>query len=484
MSDEVEATIQTKSISLDEVIAILSSNEPEKLIGVEETAYFECREVSYLTSIGEKSDRERHKFNLVKDVISIANSGGGVICIGVKTLEKSNEKTEYVTEIAPVPKEHIQMKSWEDILSNYSIPSFKRQWLEYGYSGNKQKIFWLKIADISESAEFPVMVSLSKKYEEGVSTVRENFGIYFRDRSVNVPYAPEKIHSHIQSGFRGKEADGQAKYLKSMLEAIDSKIDLLSKKLNKDDVKKLKVTLRDEILRYATQKLDNTRGLFYLFAFPTKDSVVKGFWEQGDESVYHFIKNTPYLRRMGWDLRVASSEYPYPNKNRWEITNGNRKLASFDIRGRLFAAGSIDEFLNWGVNDYKTDEKDNVINAFALTEYIDAYFHTLEVFKTIFEVSSDYEIEAGFLNVGKRAKLLFPPHIQGIFQSITDEIKQDAWTTDLKIEDDLHPSYYAGKLVQEIYVSGFNYVGHPNYPYLTKDDKGLKVDEELYLKQR
>ena len=81
MGDKVKEVIETRSISLDEIIAILSSNKPEELVGVEETAYFECREVSYLTSVGEQSDKERHKFNLVKDVVSIANSGGGIICI-------------------------------------------------------------------------------------------------------------------------------------------------------------------------------------------------------------------------------------------------------------------------------------------------------------------------------------------------------------------------------------------------------------------
>ncbi len=483
MSDKVKEAVETKSISLDEVIAVLSSNKPEELIGVEETAYFECREVSYLTSIGEQSDKERHKFNLVKDVVSIANSGGGIICIGVKTLEKSNEKTEYITEIAPVPKDHIQMKSWEDILFGYSIPNFKRQWLEYGYSGTDKKVFWIKIADIRETSEYPVLVSLSKKYEEGLSIVKENFGLYFRDRSVNVPYSLEKLHTFIQAGFRGDD-NGQARYLKSMLEAIDTKIDLLSKKLSKEDAKQIKTALRDEIVDYAIQKLDSSKGLFYLFAFPLKDAVVKDFWEQGDKSVYHFIKNTPHLREMGWDLRVAQSEYPYPNKNKWEITNGNRKLTSFDIRGRLFSAGSIDEFLNWGVSDYKTDENFNVVNAFALTEYIDSFFQTLEVFKTVFDIKSDYIVEAGFLNAGSNTKLLFPPHIQGIFHALTDVIKQDKWEIEVKLEDDKHPSYFAGQLVQEVYVNGFGYVSHPDYPYLAKDDKGYKVDEELYLRQK
>ncbi|HCR81337.1 MAG: hypothetical protein UY13_C0002G0125 [Candidatus Pacebacteria bacterium GW2011_GWB1_47_8] len=483
MGDKAKKAIETRSISLDEVIAILSSNKPEELIGVEETAYFECRGVSYLTSFGEQSDIERHKFNLVKDVVSIANSGGGVICIGVKTLEKSNEKTEYITEIAPVPKDHIQMKSWEDILFGYSIPKFKRQWLKYGYSGTDKKVFWIKIADIRETAEYPVLVSLSKKYEEGVSTVKENFGLYFRDRSVNVPYSPEKLHTFIQAGFRGND-NGQARYLKSMLEAIDTKIDLLSKKVSKEDAKQIKLELREEIANYVIQKLDSSKGLFYLFAFPVKDAVIKEFWEQGDKSVYHLIKNTPHLRETGWDLRVAQSEYPYPNKNKWEITNGNRKLTSFDIRGRLFSAGSIDGFLNWGVRDYKTDEKHNIVNAFALTEYIDSFFQTLEVFKTVFDIKSDYEVEAGFLEAGSNTKLLFPPHIISIFHALTETIKQEKWDVDVRLEDDKHPSYFAGQLIQEIYVSGFGYVSHPDYPYLTKDDKGYKVNEALYIRQK
>jgi len=484
MGDKAKDIIETKSISLDEVLAVLSLNKPEELIGVEETAYFECREVSYLTSIGEQSDKERNKFNLVKDVVSIANSGGGVICIGVKTLEKTNEKIEYITEINPVPDSHIQMKNWEDILFNYTIPSFKRQWLEYGYSGSDKKIFWIKIADIRDTPESPVLVSLSKKYDEGLSTIRENFGLYFRDRSVNVPYPPEKLHSYIQTGLKGGDNDGQARYLKSMLEAIDTKIDLLSKKVNKENVEQIKFASREEVIQNAIKKLDGSKGFFYLHAFPTKDVVVKDFWGQGDKSVYHFIKNTPHLREMGWDLRVAYSEYPYPNKNKWEITNGNRKINSFDIRGGLFSAGSIDEFLNWGVKDYKTNEKHNTVNAFALTEYVDTFFQTLEFFRTVFEIKSDYEIEAGFINTGADTNLLFPPHIVSIFQSLTDTIKQDKWNVNVNYNDNKHPSYFAGQLVQEIFVNGFNFVGRPGYPYLVEDENGYKVNEELYIKQK
>lgn len=395
-------------------------------------------------------------------------------------MEKSNEKTEYITEIAPVPEDHIQMKSWEDILSMYSIPNFKRQWLENGYSGTDKKVFWIKIADIRETDEHPLLVSLSKKYEEGVSTVKENFGLYFRDRSVNVPYSLEKLHAFIRAGFRGDD-NGQARYLKSMLETIDTKIDQLSKIINKKDAKQIKTALRDEIVDYAVQKLDSTKGLFYLFASPVIDAVVKDFWEQGDKSVYHFIRNTPSLRENGWDLRVAQSEYPYPNKNKWEITNGNRKLTSFDIRGRLFSTGSIDEFLNWGVSDYKTDENFNLVNAFALTEYIDCYFQTLEIFKTVFDIKSDYEVEAGFLNAGQNTKLLFPRHIQNASHQLTNPIGQDKWELEVKQEEDKHPSYYAGQLVQEIYVNGFGSI--TDHPYLVKDAKGYKVDEDLYKRQ-
>lgn len=56
MADKTKEAIETRSMSLDEIIAILSSNRPEELIEIEETAYFECRQVSYLTSIGEQLD--------------------------------------------------------------------------------------------------------------------------------------------------------------------------------------------------------------------------------------------------------------------------------------------------------------------------------------------------------------------------------------------------------------------------------------------
>lgn len=485
MNQDGKEIIKTKNLSLEEINKILVSNDVEKFIKVEETAYFECRENSYLTFLANKFDAERNKLNLVKDVTSIANSGGGYICIGLVTLLKTNEKTEYVKEIKSAPSEHIKMQDWEDILASYTIPKFKREWLEYGYSGKDKKIFWIKIADIRQSAEFPILVSLSKKYEEGLSTTREVFGFYQRDRSVNVSYSPEKIHSFIQNGLKDRDKDSQNRYLKSMLEAIDTKFDLLLKKVNKENFEQIKRKALEEVTTNASQKLDSTKGIFYLYAFPKNDKVIKNFWDQGDKSVYHFIKNPPYLRNYGWDLRVAMSEYPYPNNNKWEITNGNRKLTSYDIKGRLFSAGSIEGFLNWGVQDYKEDEEGrNLVNAFALTEYIDTFFHTLEVFRTVFDAGGDFEVEAGFINIQDNTALLFPAHIITLFYGTTNNVKRRLWSFSLNDEELLDPEVPAGRLVQEIYVNGFSYVGRPNYPYLTKDEKGYKVNKELYTKRK
>lgn len=482
MADKELEDIETRILSLNEVITILESNKPEDLVGVEETAYFECKSESYLTTSMEKQDAARHKFELVKDVTSIANSGGGIICIGLQHGKKNNGLTDYVTKIEPVPNNHIQTQSWEDVLCNYTTPDFKREWLEFRYSGTNKKVFWIKIADIRDTVDYPVLVILPKKYEDGVSPqVKEIFGLYFRDRSVNVPYSLEKLHISIQAGFREGD-NGHARYLKSMLEYIDTKIDLLLNNSSKEDAKQIKTELRDALVDYAIQGLDNSKGLFYLYAFPVKETIVSDFWEQDEKSVYRFIKNTPHLREGGWDLRGAQSEYPNPKKNRWEISNGRRKLTSFDIQGRLFCAGSINEFLNWGVSDYKTDENFNLVNAFALTEYIDCYFQTLEIFKTVFDIKSDYEVEAGFLNAGQNTKLLFPRHIQNASHQLTNPIGQDKWELEVKQEEDKHPSYYAGQLVQEIYVNGFGSI--TDHPYLVKDAKGYKVDEDLYKRQK
>lgn len=477
--------VVTKQLSLQDITGILRADKIDELVNVEETAYFECREFSYTTFLDDKAGADRNKFNLVKDIVSIANSGGGIICIGLKTKLKTNEKTEYITEIKPVPSDHIRVQDWEDILAAYTIPIFKREWIEWVYSGDNKKIFWIKIADIRQSPDYPVLVTLAKEIEKGLSTTRETVGLYTRDRSVNVPYSPERIQAFIRQGLLGNDDDSQFKYFKTMLENIDAKIDKLIKENTEEDFAKYQIDLVDEYVSLATHKLDHAKGLFFMLATPTSKKIsIDNFWEQNDKSIYNFLKNTPHLRRHGWDLSVAMSEYPYPEGKSWEVMNGNRKIAKCDIFGRFFAAGSIDEFLDWGVEDYHKNDKDtNFINAFALVEYIDTFFHSLEVLKTNYDIVSDYVVTAGFVKVGANAKLLFPPHIVGIFDSKSQNIKLTTWQVKVSPEISSDPARIAGKLVQEMYVSGFGIAPDMDYPYLIKDDLGYRVDELLYIKK-
>jgi hypothetical protein len=74
--------------------------------------------------------------------------------------------------------------------------------------------------------------------------------------------------------------------------------------------------------------------------------------------------------------------------------------------------------------------------------------------------------------------------VEGIFHDTTVSIKQHMWHLRVNREENKHPAYYTGQLMQEIYVSGFGYIGHPDYPYLLKDETGYKVKEDSYTKRK
>jgi predicted HTH transcriptional regulator len=80
-----------KQFDLEKVLAIVRAGKFEELIGVVEGDKLECKGSSY------RLDDEHERFELAKDVTSFANAHGGVILLGVQTVNPliSLERSEH-----------------------------------------------------------------------------------------------------------------------------------------------------------------------------------------------------------------------------------------------------------------------------------------------------------------------------------------------------------------------------------------------------
>ncbi|GEM_PF-3680616 len=482
----------TLKLTVEEISKRLESKNLSALIGVEETADFEFRQFSYLTTL-EGDVKNKSQFELVRDITSIANSGGGLVAIGLKPLKKATEKKEYVAEICGVKKEHIQTQSWFDVLAEMVVPRFSETYLEYGFSGANDEVFWFKIKDAKEVGCFPFILT-KDQWEPTVGEYVKGtvFGYYYRDGAQNVWLSAEKLQQYIADGIRAKQTKREGQIIDpaiaTQLQGINIKLEAMASQVTSLVGAKTEQTKEDldnkekKIVEYINSKLEWETGFFYIYAVPKKPANIKDFWNQGKRSVYETLKSPPYLRPMGWDMQIASSEYPEPKDGFWQAMNGDRKINIVTREGEMLTAATIDEFLDWGLKSEDPNKK--LINNFPLVEYIDNFFHFFYVSRKIFSLKRDYTVRMGFITKdGINYYLQSPAGIgDKLFGATSGPLNKKKWSIDIPENDDRWPNIMAAEAVIEIYASGFG-ITEENFAYLKKENGSYQVDEELYKKQ-
>lgn len=475
-----------KIVTLDreDIAKLIEQENVDGFIGVVETAYFEFRERPYFPdNEHDVVSREKSRLELLKDFSSIANSGGGYIVIGLVPGEDVTQfNLEYVNNLKGIESEKINLKGWLDILSQYLVPRFQENFISHGFIGTDKKLFWIQIPDAKAIGCYPFIIAKDQWITENEKLLKgELYGLYFRDGSKNRQlFSAEKFQERLAEVLGKKNSDGTVQS-----SALEAKIDRLlalqegtvaSSPIDPEKEKK-------EIVQDFEDKLDQESDFFYMIAIPTEKAIIPEFWETAEESnLYNLIKKPPTLRNMGWDLNVAFSEYPKPSGEAWEIMNGNRKILQVNKTGTVAAAGTLQEFLDWGTKRDQETYKP-LINAFALVEYINMYCYFLkEFFSRFAKKEIKYTVIVGFkIRTGQKFVLHFTV---GTFPSSAPKpLSKSEWVFDGIDEARLAvPKAFAGEIIREIYASGFGSV--EEFPhYLKKTGESWEVEEELYNKR-
>lgn len=488
---DADQTIKTRKLTLQDIIKIIETGETEQFVGLEETAYFEFRELSYNTTIQGEA-KYKAQIELVKDITSVANSGGGLICIGLEPKRKSSVNIEYVNSVSGIKEEDVNMQSWSAILGDWVIPRFSADYLKFGFIGQEKKIFWILVKNAQEIGQFPfILVKDQFTPEGGINIKGKIFSYYTRDGAENIILSANQIQKYIADGLRDEDVDNakpkaditqisaDVQSISLKLDSLNSQIGTLSdlsvNQMDLDETKK-------KIISYVSTKIGGNSGYFYIYAIPTSSLEIKNFWGQDEKSVSYTIKHTPTLRNMGWSLEVANTEYPYIQGNSWEIMNGDRKILLTKRNGEIFTAGAIDGFLDWSMEREPVNEL-KLVNAFALTEYVDIFFRFFTKFKQDFDLKSDYIIKTGFvIPTDTKLAMQRPAHIGSLFSDTSQPIMQKSWTFNIKADDSRLPTSIAGEVVVEINATGFGWPAKTPYPYLKEGSEGYEVDEDFYRK--
>jgi hypothetical protein len=479
--------VTTKLPTRDEIQSVIDTGDPAAFIRFEEASCFEVRERSYATDSPDKVSRDKALQTLTTDVSSLANSGGGYLVIGLKTTTKAGLPTEYVSSVCGVDKDQVPLDKWRQVIRQYTTPRLTLEAIEHGFIGKDKLVFWMKIPNAKSTGEYPVLVTKAKwQVDDEAYLHGDLYGLYHRDGAENLLETPEKIQKMLSVALTsGSEqqnvSTAQYQRLSEQLESLAATIGAMG---NSDSRIGAEVASKiDE----ADTKLHTDQGYFYVYARPQKPMQFARFWDSDSiekTTVYGMVKHPPTLRRLGWSLEVAASEYPQPNGNEWEIRNGNRKLLQVSDTGAVFGAITVAGVLNHGAADHLLAVTNGGINALvnelALTEYIYNFSVFTDTLARERGKILDYDLVYGF-NVpeGVELGLLRSAGIAVLSYDLSDNRlgKTREWHGLLEMGVPL--AMQAANIVLNIIRAGFGITEDP--PFITKNDHGyLAVDTEFY----
>src|SRR5258708_5983806 len=99
-----------------QIVDVLARNEPDQLIGAEETEQVDFKRGPYhLVTAAQK-------WELAKDVAAFGNRLGGIIIIGVETERRTNEIIDVAKQIRPVRKAEVDLLQYRGVIDAWIYP--------------------------------------------------------------------------------------------------------------------------------------------------------------------------------------------------------------------------------------------------------------------------------------------------------------------------------------------------------------------------
>ena len=481
--------IATKQLTFNQIEEVIKNDRLNEFIGLIETSYFEFREKPYFEE--EKSGKDWAKYKsrieLLKDISSISNSGGGYLLLGLLPDIIQGRRVEYVKTACGIDAKATDIERWLDILSDGLVPRFPRDKITSGFIGKEKVVLWIKIPNAKDLGLYPFIIPQDQwNPEEEIVLKGQVYGIYTRAGAKNIQlFDPHKFQEYVSGLLSGSISNGGVESQISRLTAI---ADRLEHSQTNPVTKPPSYEQKKRIIEEFINKLDPEADVFYIIATPTGGVTLNNFWDKSENSIHHFMKNPPILRNMGWDLSVWITEYPQTEGNSWEIMNGNRKILKVTKNGIVAGGANIQDFLDWGLRDEEKNEDKKLLNAFAFVEYVNSFFLLIKALINAGIIDKEhlsYDVEIGFISKdGGKYSIVFT--VNNLLPATFGPQKQSIWqfgpydTSDL-----LQSAKIVGSIIQDIYASGFGFVSDKMHEsYIKKIDDGVIVNEELYKKQK
>jgi hypothetical protein len=455
-----------KELDPEKVGAILDSGRFDDLLCAVENGQIECKAAPY------QVENEHQKLELAKDVSALANSGGGVILLGVETERNPTHFGDEIKTVHPFSQGLVNPEQYQSILGSWIYPTLQKvevRW--FPATGTPDKgIVAILIPDQSVTGR-PFL--LTRMIDDKGKLVQIVFGYMERRRANAVPMSVEELHVLIRDGLRFDSLNEQLENLRLLLE--------------KQTVQAAQPGIpMEKILSGRVEQALTVVGLydkpaFILAAVPHEAIQIPTLFERRDAPVVRLLEAPPALRVNGFDLTSGASTRIVEGERRRVMTAEDKLLELWRDGTLVFVGAGDDTLLGWG----KTTQggKPIRINQLVLLEstYLFGEFHRrvleyMEPRPTAFT----YSLELRNMTVNDIPCGLIPGPL-GTFAWVWEDSIHRAPSSRKRIatrwtQQEILPGLIAFLLVSELY-AWFG-LEHDKIPYTKKVGEHTEIDPE------
>lgn len=471
----------------------------DEFIGLEEDERIDFKEALY-------TQDAQGWLNLCKDVTAFANNNGGLLIFGCTTEKAKNKMTDLVVNVPGLSNmlevSKIQQQ-WMAQLDRLVSPRFPRAKITF-HKAQIEDVELLILNIPAGGKNRPYITSgEGAAFFDGKSKLKGAvFGCWVRNGAENMPmFEVHAIQGALAQSMRG-HTSGSSEILVPYLVGIKEELARMnegrtvassSKILGTDKLSNLDTQTSTPPARkpnlvlknWANNKIDEysnildaPKGYFYIFAQPHQEILIDplDFWDEAGNA-YKLLKEPPRFREMGWDQSATLGERPVPTDDSWRRMNGKRKVLEVTRRGELFAAGSIQGFLGYGVQNENAELLAN-INSMALAEYVATYTQTLFLACDLLELPGVFRVEAGIASNNTAISYRLTTQFMGFPEPINESsINPGAINQNIDVNALGSPARVSASILLDVYRSIFKLSGE-RLPFLIKNEAGQYVVSE------
>lgn len=439
------------------ILSSLGSEAFDELLGIAESLALEFKSQPY------RLDQPYQRQELAKDVSAIANSGEGLILVGVKTERDDIHLVDTAVEVVPVPSDMVDVKQYQDIIASWIYPPPEGIRVVWHRSQNDATRGLLSIYVPAQAhSRKPFLVNRLFEYERHLGAI---FGYFRRHESDAAPASVHEAQSLMRDGLlfrRIVDARYRGESETEPRNATESwkPVDVYTERVNK---------LLEEV------QID---GPTYILGLVLRTPIdYSAIFESRQHQAVELIARPPELRGMGFDLQAGYTADMVRGELRRSSTPGYKALELWRDGALFFAATGGEEFLSWGRRD--NPEGPLVVNQVALIE--STYLFTELSRQLLGELDIpglDYTLEVRNMCVDGKRPILRPGplshHQDGWFGRKTapgcDHVVRVSW------QRPIDPNRIAYQLVSQLY-AWFG-LEHENMPYVDRSSPVPKIDPQ------